>query len=632
MENAELLSGKRAAPQVHRAQARLWVATAMGVLFAALLACGCAAHEAHEDFCLDEFFGDVGPTEYLETGRSTRLEGEFKLVMAMDKDGHMGHGYYLDGKEHGSDKKDKFTLVFGQDPPKGVIGGSKVAATGKLNGKVLSIKSGGDASSFEVTAAAEVAAATGNYNITIIPVNFLDSTLGATSAQISDVATVALSNFYQEASYGKMTVSFTVKNTVTINYNGLGNCNYGTWASAADQAAGVNSGYRMYVLAPSGCGWGGLAYLPGNQSWINGSYWSWQAVYPHEFGHNIGMHHAYSYLNNYEYGDHSCCMGNPSYPPHCNAPHKVQMGWMNSGTVTTTSANGSYTYTLTALESNTTSTQIIKIPKADTGDNYYVSYRAPIGLDATNLEGGYQNGTSVHHYSSGATWTYLKGVFFDGQTYTDSVNGISITQTAHTSNTCTIQVSINANARPTAVATATPTSGNAPLLVTLDGTASSDPDGTITSYSWYFGDGATGSGATVQHTYANPGTYYPSLTVTDNSGAAASANTSAITVLDPNALNAPSNLSASVSGSTVTLNWSDNSPNETSFVIDRGVKTGKGNNATTTWTPAVGTVSANVRTWSQSASAGTYQYRVRAHNASTGVYSAYSNQVQARVR
>lgn len=60
--------------------------------------------------------------------------------------------------------------------------------------------------------------------------------------------------------------------------------------------------------------------------------------------------------------------------------------------------------------------------------------------------------------------------------------------------------------------------GAAPLPVTFDGRGSSDRDGTITSYSWSFGDGATGSGAVVTHTYALAGWYYPSLTVTDNSG------------------------------------------------------------------------------------------------------------------
>ena len=58
------------------------------------------------------------------------------------------------------------------------------------------------------------------------------------------------------------------------------------------------------------------------------------------------------------------------------------------------------------------------------------------------------------------------------------------------------------------------------LTCNFNGSASSDSDGTITSYAWSFGDGATGSGPTVSHTYT-AGTYTVRLTVTDNGGATA---------------------------------------------------------------------------------------------------------------
>ncbi|TQV82929.1 pre-peptidase C-terminal domain-containing protein [Aliikangiella coralliicola] len=57
------------------------------------------------------------------------------------------------------------------------------------------------------------------------------------------------------------------------------------------------------------------------------------------------------------------------------------------------------------------------------------------------------------------------------------------------------------------------------LACTFDGSASSDPDGSIASYAWNFGDSNTGTGANASHTYSTAGTYNVQLTVTDNQGA-----------------------------------------------------------------------------------------------------------------
>ena len=70
----------------------------------------------------------------------------------------------------------------------------------------------------------------------------------------------------------------------------------------------------------------------------------------------------------------------------------------------------------------------------------------------------------------------------------------------------------------------TPTSGTAPLAVQFDGTQSSDPDGIVASYAWDFGDGSTSILATPAHTYNAAGNYTATLTVTDNSGATATAS------------------------------------------------------------------------------------------------------------
>jgi YD repeat-containing protein len=67
-------------------------------------------------------------------------------------------------------------------------------------------------------------------------------------------------------------------------------------------------------------------------------------------------------------------------------------------------------------------------------------------------------------------------------------------------------------------------SGTLSQNVPFNGGNSYDPDGTIISYSWTFGDGGTGSGVGPTHAYSGTGTYTVTLTVTDNFGAQGSAS------------------------------------------------------------------------------------------------------------
>jgi predicted phage tail protein len=83
---------------------------------------------------------------------------------------------------------------------------------------------------------------------------------------------------------------------------------------------------------------------------------------------------------------------------------------------------------------------------------------------------------------------------------------------------------------------------------------------------------------------------------------------------------APANLSAiPISASQITLTWTDQSTSEADFQIER--KTGAGGTYA-----QIGTVGANVTTYSDSglAEGTTYFYRVRAFNAAGN--SAYSNE------
>ncbi len=95
----------------------------------------------------------------------------------------------------------------------------------------------------------------------------------------------------------------------------------------------------------------------------------------------------------------------------------------------------------------------------------------------------------------------------------------------------TITVTAAANQVPTANPGG-PYTGVVQQGITFDGTGSTDPDGSIASYRWDFGDGSAvvdfgTASAILQHSYPATGTYIVTLTVVDDAGAPHAATTSA---------------------------------------------------------------------------------------------------------
>jgi hypothetical protein len=130
------------------------------------------------------------------------------------------------------------------------------------------------------------------------------------------------------------------------------------------------------------------------------------------------------------------------------------------------------------------------------------------------------------------------------------------------------------------------------------------------------------------------GTTIVTWTATDASGNSASDTQNVIVeapVAQPPA--APSNLTASVENNgrgrdktkIATLNWTDNSGNETSFIIERCEETGKGKNKTCIFAP-YDSVGANVTTYTDVPVSGNFKYRVKAGNENG--HSAYTNEVK----
>lgn len=93
------------------------------------------------------------------------------------------------------------------------------------------------------------------------------------------------------------------------------------------------------------------------------------------------------------------------------------------------------------------------------------------------------------------------------------------------------------------------------LSCSFNGSGSSDSDGTIANYAWSFGDGTTGTGATVGKTYASGGTRTVTLTVTDNGGATGSQSQSVSVSAPSSGISLAVTTSKSRGSTTATLAW-----------------------------------------------------------------------------
>jgi chitodextrinase len=241
----------------------------------------------------------------------------------------------------------------------------------------------------------------------------------------------------------------------------------------------------------------------------------------------------------------------------------------------------------------------------------------PLSLSLANFEAG--TTAEVWQLTAANAITRRADIAVSGQGFATSVPAQSVTLFV------VPPAGVSSNDVPVADAKATPTAATPGTAIAFDASASSDGDGYIVSYQWTFGDGGSAAGSTARHAYQAPGTYAVNLVVTDDDGATHSDSLS-ITINQNTSSTlpaAPSNLTVSAIGRTVTLTWHDTAWNETGFHVERAAQ-GKRRFS------RIATVGANVVTVSKSQAAATWVYRVRAYNAAGK--SAYSSNVTIQVK
>ncbi|MCD6467846.1 MAG: right-handed parallel beta-helix repeat-containing protein [Thermoplasmata archaeon] len=114
--------------------------------------------------------------------------------------------------------------------------------------------------------------------------------------------------------------------------------------------------------------------------------------------------------------------------------------------------------------------------------------------------------------------------YSEAGTYTVTLTVIDNDGTSDTAVTSAVIGEASTNKAPVADAGG-PYEAKVGEQVLFDASYSYDPDGSIVSYVWDFGDGETGEGQTVQHVYSKPDTYIVKLTVTDDAGGTDSSST-----------------------------------------------------------------------------------------------------------
>jgi len=316
----------------------------------------------------------------------------------------------------------------------------------------------------------------GEQKTVIILVNFLDDTsqplTKATAESTTFTGANSVSSYYLDASYNKTWLTGNAYGWYTMAI--YKTCDYGAILDAAINASDAHvyfPNYSRIILAfPNpNCGWAGVGgigkweistddgVVAASVSWI-ASFTAY--VVGHEFGHNLGVHHASALdcgsvtlsetCTDYEYGDRYDIMGGRT--AHHNAAHKQDLNWLESSNIVTATSSGNYT--IEPLETASTGTKAVKIIRDDYYF-FYVEFRQAIGYDSfLSSDPNVLNGVLIHLVSLelwDRTWLldatpadeYWRNPALEvGNSFHDDESGITITTLSKTGGNISVNIDL----------------------------------------------------------------------------------------------------------------------------------------------------------------------------------------------
>jgi len=202
--------------------------------------------------------------------------------------------------------------------------------------------------------------------------------------------------------------------------------------------------------------------------------------------------------------------------------------------------NGTYTVTLTVTDDDgaTDSVSAVKTvqnraPVANFTESAKTVYTGEvITFNASNSYDA--DGAIVSYFWTFGDGTNATGILVDHAYADDGTYVVTLTVTDDDGASASISaIKTVLNRPPIAMFTESAETVVVGQPIYFNASQSYDPDGSIVSYYWDFGDGTNATGATVQHAYADSGTYIVTLTVTDNDGTTASASAEKFVAITP---------------------------------------------------------------------------------------------------